>query len=261
MIQVTIFKEPKKSRACALSKSHCSVVLVSMANNFHQSGLSFDEVVKVKKDMSIGGLSVAFTITGQDCWINDDKNSNIQHSANVLSEDKEKGTIVVEFMNEEQKTVPRHSLFPVFRTDPNEKFWTLRDDETATGDELDSTIDSVANEDTAGDLTSDEEMESCEDTATDDYYDDDIEVASGHNLLKIHGLLKDDIRQRVRKVLPKSMAPFAFNVGHFFLYIYERQCIWERRNKACEPFTDDYVLGNYFFCNVSASRKSPKSEK
>lgn len=244
---------------CSL-KFHDITALLSRANIFYQSGLFFDEVVNEKKDMSIGALTVAFTITGKDCWINDEKNSKIQHSVKVLSENKKEDTIVVEFMNDEQKTVPRHSLFPVFRADPNDVFWTLRDDETATGDELDNTIDSIIDEDTADDLTSVEGLESCEDTARDDY-EDDIEVASGHNLLKIHGLLRDDIRKRVRKVLPTSMAPFSFNVGHFFLYIYERQCIWERRNKACEPFTEDFVLANYFFCNVSACRKSLRREK
>lgn len=56
---------------------------------------------------------------------------------------------------------------------------------------------------------------------------------------------------KIANVLPKELKSYKEQVAHFFLFCYERQMIWERRNNGEESFTQSMALTNYYFCNVS----------
>lgn len=177
--------------------------------------------------------SRGFSFVGHECWVNDEENEKVQHSATVVSENLQENTMVVEFMGKSLRTVSRDFLFHKFRLDPKDVIWKLGDD--------DSTVSQY-------DMDYDEHHENNET----DGLDDGIDEVSGHNLLVINGLSKESVKRNVAKVLPKDLAPFAFNVGLFFVFVYERQRIWERRNNGDrQPFTNNYIMEKYFFCNVS----------
>jgi hypothetical protein len=61
------------------------------------------------------------------------------------------------------------------------------------------------------------------------------------------------IIQRAAKDLPKAVRRYAENIMHFFLFVYERQAIWERRQQGCpeDAWTKSRAMVDYHFCNVS----------
>jgi hypothetical protein len=55
----------------------------------------------------------------------------------------------------------------------------------------------------------------------------------------------------VAQLLPKPLETCCKDVAHFFLFCYERQMIWERRNRGDDfPLTQSWAMSQYFFCNV-----------
>lgn len=82
--------------------------------------------------------------------------------------------------------------------------------------------------------------------------------ASRHSseLWEIHGFSslsqKKAVAKTISKQLPGDMRRCAFQVGSFFLFVNERQRIWERRNNGDPaPWSQCVVFNEYFFCNVS----------
>ena len=58
----------------------------------------------------------------------------------------------------------------------------------------------------------------------------------------------------IKKALPKSLKKCTKDVAHFFLFVYERQMVWERRNNGdYKPYTESVAMQRYFFCNVSTA--------
>lgn len=65
-----------------------------------------------------------------------------------------------------------------------------------------------------------------------------------------------DVKERgletIRAAIPQTFEECAEQVAHFFLFMLERQRIWERHSTGQKkPYTESQVLQNYFFCNVS----------
>lgn len=61
------------------------------------------------------------------------------------------------------------------------------------------------------------------------------------------------VLETIREALPNECRECAQRVADFFLFVYERQKIWERRKLGREaPYSDCLALQNYFFCNVSS---------
>lgn len=82
--------------------------------------------------------------------------------------------------------------------------------------------------------------------------------ASGHcsELWEMHGFSSLSQKKAVAKTLseqlPGDVRRCAFQVGTFFLFVNERQRIWERRNNGDPaPWSQCMVFNEYFFCNVS----------
>ncbi|KAI2496911.1 hypothetical protein MHU86_17604 [Fragilaria crotonensis] len=80
--------------------------------------------------------------------------------------------------------------------------------------------------------------------------------ASRHSseLWEMHGFSslsqKKAVAKTISKQLPGDMRRCAFQVGSFFLFVNERQRIWERRNNGDPaPWSQCIVFNEYFFCN------------
>lgn len=75
------------------------------------------------------------------------------------------------------------------------------------------------------------------------------------DLWQVIGLEKDEGLKQVAKLLPKGSKKCAKEVIHFFLFCYERQMVWERRNRDERVgegyYTESWAMQTYFFCNVS----------
>jgi hypothetical protein len=77
------------------------------------------------------------------------------------------------------------------------------------------------------------------------------------DLWQVVGLEKDKGIEQVAKLLPEESKRFAKQVIHFFLFCYERQMVWERRNRDERitadgyHYTESWAMQEYFFCNVS----------
>ena len=75
------------------------------------------------------------------------------------------------------------------------------------------------------------------------------------DLWQVIGLEKDQGLKQVAKLLPKGSKKCAEQVIHFFLFCYERQMVWERRNRderiGDGYYTESWAMQSYFFCNVS----------
>jgi hypothetical protein len=72
------------------------------------------------------------------------------------------------------------------------------------------------------------------------------------NLWQVTGVSKTQNLTGIARALPKTLRGCVTQVAYFFLFMYERQMIWERRNKeeVC-PYTESDVLQKYSFTNVS----------
>jgi hypothetical protein len=76
------------------------------------------------------------------------------------------------------------------------------------------------------------------------------------DLWQIHGFSslsqQKTVAKTISKLLPGDVKRCAFQVGSFFLFVNERQQIWERRNNGDgAPWSQCMVFNDYFFCNVS----------
>lgn len=72
------------------------------------------------------------------------------------------------------------------------------------------------------------------------------------DLWEVAGVEKDKGLNDIAKLLPKGLKPCKQDVAHFFLFVYERQMVWERRNQGeWQPYTKSLAMQEYFFCNVS----------
>lgn len=72
------------------------------------------------------------------------------------------------------------------------------------------------------------------------------------DLWEVTGVDKDKGLKEIANILPKRLKKSKEQVAHFFLFCYERQLVWERRNRGEEqPFTNSVAMHEYFFCNVS----------
>ena len=75
------------------------------------------------------------------------------------------------------------------------------------------------------------------------------------DLWQVIGLEKNQGVKEVAKLLPKGSKKCAEQVIHFFLFCYERQMVWERRNRDERNgdgyYTDSWAMQMFFFCNVS----------
>jgi hypothetical protein len=75
------------------------------------------------------------------------------------------------------------------------------------------------------------------------------------DLWQVVGLEKDKGIEQVAKLLPEESKRFAKQVIHFFLFCYERQMVWERRNRDERitadgyHYTESWAMQEYFFCN------------
>jgi hypothetical protein len=71
------------------------------------------------------------------------------------------------------------------------------------------------------------------------------------NIWQVTGVSETKTLTRIASVLPKVLRCCVMQVAHFFLFCYERQIIWERRNKEeVFPYTESEVLQKYSFTNV-----------
>ena len=76
------------------------------------------------------------------------------------------------------------------------------------------------------------------------------------NLWEINGypsvMQQKAVALKISKHLPRNLSRRAYEVGHFFLFVTERQKVWERRKRGeYEPWSQSMALCDYFFCNVS----------
>lgn len=74
------------------------------------------------------------------------------------------------------------------------------------------------------------------------------------NLWEVTGVEENDeyILKKIAKLLPGGLKKCSKEVAHFFLFCYERQQAWERRNRGeSKPYSQSLALKEYFFCNVS----------
>lgn len=63
---------------------------------------------------------------------------------------------------------------------------------------------------------------------------------------------QNTVALKISKHLPRSLSKRAHEVGHFFLFVTERQQVWEKRKRGeYEPWSQSVALREYFFCNVS----------
>jgi hypothetical protein len=75
------------------------------------------------------------------------------------------------------------------------------------------------------------------------------------NLWELHGITdrrKATAMKLLRRIMQENMpdlAACAAKVAEFFLFVYERQCCWERRHQGENPVSSCPVLQQYFFCN------------
>jgi hypothetical protein len=74
--------------------------------------------------------------------------------------------------------------------------------------------------------------------------------SDGLDLWGITGVSKTHDLTVIASLLPKKLQWCAEEVAHFFLYMYERQMAWDRRNKEESPYTKSVIIQNYFFTNV-----------
>lgn len=78
----------------------------------------------------------------------------------------------------------------------------------------------------------------------------DLTVKDSLSLWKIQGLEEMKSGWKIPK-LPEHLQPSARAIADFFLFMYERQCIWERRNLGMVgPWTANVLLQTRSFCNV-----------
>lgn len=82
-----------------------------------------------------------------------------------------------------------------------------------------------------------------------------IKYDKAPDLWQVTGIKEGQGIKEVAKLLPKDLKKCSQEVIHFFLFCYERQMVWERRNNGdCDEdgqYTDSWAMQNYFFCNVS----------
>lgn len=72
------------------------------------------------------------------------------------------------------------------------------------------------------------------------------------DLWQVSGVDKDQGLKEIKGLLPKGLKRCAQEVVHFFLFCYERQMVWERRNLGePEPYSESKTMQEYLFCNVS----------
>ena len=76
------------------------------------------------------------------------------------------------------------------------------------------------------------------------------------NLWEINGypsvMQQKAVALKISKHLPRNLSTRAHEVGHFFLFVTERQKVWESRKRGeSEPWSQSVALCDYFFCNVS----------
>jgi hypothetical protein len=87
----------------------------------------------------------------------------------------------------------------------------------------------------------------------------DDKPATAPDLWQVIGLEKDRGLKQVAKLLPAGNEKCAEQVIHFFLFCYERQMVWERRNRDERItsdgyyYTESWAMQMFFFCNVSTS--------
>ena len=76
------------------------------------------------------------------------------------------------------------------------------------------------------------------------------------NLWEINGFQfagqQKTVALKISKHLPRTLSKRAHEVGHFFLFVTERQKVWEKRKRGdYEPWSQSVAFCEYFFCNVS----------
>jgi len=83
----------------------------------------------------------------------------------------------------------------------------------------------------------------------------DDKPATAPDLWQVIGLEKDRGLKQVAKLLPAGNEKCAEQVIHFFLFCYERQMVWERRNRDERItsdgyyYTESWAMQMFFFCN------------
>lgn len=71
------------------------------------------------------------------------------------------------------------------------------------------------------------------------------------SLWEIYKLNPQEVAQKVQKSGFSKRTFSAEEVAHFFLFVHERQEIWEGRNRGdAAPWSQSKAMTNYFFCNV-----------
>ena len=83
--------------------------------------------------------------------------------------------------------------------------------------------------------------------------EEDVSRFTNPNAPSLWEIFDLDSKAVARKVAPLvGSKKVAQEVAHFFLFLLERQLVWERRNRGdWEPWSHSSILSNYFFCNVS----------
>jgi hypothetical protein len=71
------------------------------------------------------------------------------------------------------------------------------------------------------------------------------------SLFELHDLSEHAVAKAVAQHLPPRHRNHGLQVSHFFLFLHERQMVWERRNREDPPWTESVALRDYYFCNVS----------
>lgn len=107
-------------------------------------------------------------------------------------------------------------------------------------------------------MTADETVTSVSSATLDEKPTTAKKASKAPDLWEVTDVAKDQGLKEVAKLLPKDLKKCAEQVIHFFLFCYERQMVWERRNReeyvVDEQYTESWAMQGYFFCNVSAAR-------
>jgi hypothetical protein len=78
----------------------------------------------------------------------------------------------------------------------------------------------------------------------------DLTAKDSHSLWKLHKLEEPGASWKIEG-LPENLKPNSSQIADFFLYMYERHCMWVRRNLGMPPpWSASILLQTKAFCNV-----------
>lgn len=84
----------------------------------------------------------------------------------------------------------------------------------------------------------------------DSYGVEKIETVDHFCLWSIQRLCRQQFKSKIPGFKSRTLE-VSRNIAEFFLFVYERQSLWERRNSGHnEPWTQNFILQQFSFCNI-----------